>query len=468
VTNVRVAIIGGGPVGLTMSVALSARGVNNIVLERHEVLFPLPRAIVMDAEIHRSLDLLGVGEDLGSLLTPMTRADFVDASGIELMGIDVAGHQLFGVPLVSCHYQPELDAFLLDRARRAGAEVRMGVEVVDHRESEDGVRLLLGDGSEVMADYVIACDGASSATRRRMGIDMVDLAFEQDWLVVDVELGADARSRLPDVTRQVCDPVRPTTLVRGHRDFYRWEFQLQPGEDPALMNTTERVWSLLAFWVSPDEVRLVRHAAYRFKGVVATSLHRGRVLLAGDAAHQMPPFMGQGLNSGMRDAFNLSWKLAAVIDGHADESLLDTYGEERIPHATSVVHHSVDTGRLIDQFAGRISHGMDESAGYGGQRPQPMLGASALCVGDEAGMPFPMMHELGARFMAENRFVLLAPYSLDKVPSLFGKDVEVIVHPEDRFLLIRPDGYVAFETTTERQMLVNIDAIASVCGVSTA
>jgi 2-polyprenyl-6-methoxyphenol hydroxylase-like FAD-dependent oxidoreductase len=446
-------------VGLTMSLALSARGITNVVLERHEKLFALPRAIVMDAEIHRSLNLLGLGEGLEPLLTPMTRADFVDSNGNEIMGIDVVAHQLFGVPLVSCHYQPDLDMYLCARAMAAGAEVRMGVEVVDHHELEDGVCVLLADGSKVVADYVVACDGASSAARRRMGIDMVDLAFEQDWLVVDLELGAIAKKRLPDVTRQVCDPARPTTLVRGHRDFYRWEFQLQPGEDPVAMNTTEKVWALLSPWVLVDEARLVRHAAYRFKGVVATSLRRGRVLLAGDAAHQMPPFMGQGLNSGMRDAFNLSWKLAAVLEGCAYSLLLDTYGAERIPHATSVVHHSVDTGRLIDQFAGRTSHGMDASAGYGGQRPQPTLGSSALCVGDGAGVPCQVMHELGDRFMAENRFVLIAPRRPDTTPRVLGKDIHVVVRPGEYFTLIRPDGYVAIETTNETELRKCIEAI---------
>lgn len=459
-----VAIIGGGPVGLTMSIALSARGVDNVVLERHDALFALPRAIVMDAEIHRTFDLLGLGEGLAPLLTPMTKADFVDAGGNELMGVDVASHRQFGVPLVSCHYQPELDAFLLRQARAAGADVLMGVEVVDQRESDSGVEVMLADGPVVNVDYVVACDGASSATRRRMGIGMIDLAFEQDWLVVDLELGDTAKERLPDVTRQVCDPARPTTLVRGHRNFYRWEFQLQPGEDPAAMNTLDRVWSLLGPWVSADEARLVRHAAYRFKGVVATSLSRGRVLLAGDAAHQMPPFMGQGLNSGMRDAFNLSWKLAAVVDGRADASLLDTYGEERIPHATSVVHHSVDTGRLIDQLAGRTSHGMDASAGYGGQRPQPTLGSSALCVGDGAGIPSPMMHELGGRFMPENRFVLLAPRSVGRAPTLLGTSIHVI-ELGDRFSLVRPDGYVAKETVEEAEILAYIETLNATFGV---
>lgn len=461
-----VAIIGGGPVGLTLSIALSARGVDNVVFERHHALFALPRAIVMDAEIHRTLDLLGLGEGLEPLLTPMTKADFVDSRGNELMGIDVASHRLFGVPLVSCHYQPDLDEFLLQQARAGGADVRMGAEVIEHQESDAGVRLALADGSEMMAEYVVACDGASSATRRRMGIDMIDLAFEQDWLVVDLELGDRAKEHLPDVTRQVCDPVRPTTLVRGHRNFYRWEFQLQPGEDPAAMNTAERVWSLLEPWVSADEARLVRHAAYRFKGVVAKSLGRGRVLLAGDAAHQMPPFMGQGLNSGMRDVFNLSWKIAAVVGGRANSSLLDTYGEERIPHATSVVHHSVDTGRLIDQFAGRTSHGMDASAGYGGQRPQPTLGSSALCSGDGAGVPCPMMHELGGRFMIENRFVLLVPRSCGTVPPLLGADVHV-VRRGGRYTLVRPDGYVATETDEEAEILPFIEALNETFGART-
>jgi 2-polyprenyl-6-methoxyphenol hydroxylase-like FAD-dependent oxidoreductase len=451
VTRTQVAIIGGGPVGLTTSIALSERGVANHVLERHHDLFHLPRAIVMDAEIHRTLIALGLGEGLEPLLTPMTRADFVDGAGNELMGIDVGQIKLLGVPIVSCHYQPDLDQFLLNEARGRGADVRMGVAVVGHEELGDGVLLTLDDGSRIVAEYVVACDGANSETRRRLGISMFDLQFEQDWIVVDAEVSGSSRDRLPDATRQVCDPNRPTTLVRGHRHHYRWEFQVQSNESPSDLNTVDGVWGLLAPWVSRDDVRIIRHAAYRFRGVVAESMRSGRVLLAGDSAHQMPPFMGQGLNSGMRDAFNLSWKLALVLRGSVSSKLLDTYGTERIAHATSVVHHSVDTGRLIDQLAGRTTHGGDDSAGYGGSRPQPRLGPSVICDADDsAGAVWPRLHEIDQSFMAEGRFAVVVPTPLTApIDFMGGSPVIAEGHRENRWILLRPDGYMATTQSDE-------------------
>jgi 2-polyprenyl-6-methoxyphenol hydroxylase-like FAD-dependent oxidoreductase len=381
----------------------------------------------------------------------MTRADFVDGAGNELMGIDVGQIKLLGVPIVSCHYQPDLDHFLLNEARSRGAEVRMGVSVVGHEVSEDGVRLTMDDRSTISADYVVACDGANSETRRRLGISMFDLQFEQDWIVVDAEVSGAARDRLPDATRQVCDPNRPTTLVRGHRNYYRWEFQIQPSESPSAMNTPDGVWRLLAPWVAREEIRIIRHAAYRFRGVVAESMRSECLFLAGDSAHQMPPFMGQGLNSGMRDAFNLAWKLALVLRGSATSTLLDTYGPERIAHATSVVHHSVDTGRLIDQFAGRALHGSDDSAGYGGTRPQPRLGSTALCDDDElAGVIWPRLHEIDQSFMVEGRFAVVAPAPFSApVDFIGGPPVVIEDHRESRWVVIRPDGYVATTQSDE-------------------
>jgi 3-(3-hydroxy-phenyl)propionate hydroxylase len=440
-----VAIVGGGPVGLTASIALSVRGVKNVVLERQPHVYPLPRAIVMDAEIHRSLNDLGIGEGLKNLLSPMTRADFVDANGNELIGIDVSSLELFGLPAVSCHYQPQLDEYLLQQARELGAVIRNDCEVLSFEQNQEKVSLQTSANSSVVADFVIACDGASSAIRKQLGISLVDLAFDQDWLVVDLELTPSGKNLLPDATRQICDPKRPVTLVRGHKDFYRFEFQLQPDESPMEFKNEDQVWKLLSPWLSKVDAKLIRFAAYRFHGVVASAAQKGRVFLAGDSAHQMPPFMGQGLNTGMRDAFNLSWKIAYVLQNRLNVSLLDTYEIERKPHITNTVMHSIDTGRLIDQFAGRVSHGMDASAGYGGVRPRPRLGESGL-VGsqDGCGEMWSQLSQIDSSFMSRSAFAVVGPAEIGH--SLFFGDIkieETVIPEVEKFFVLRPDGYVA-------------------------
>ncbi|NDD17498.1 MAG: hypothetical protein EB104_01185 [Acidimicrobiia bacterium] len=223
---VDVAIVGGGPVGVSMSIALSTLGVTNVILERETAAYPLPRAIVMDAEIHRSMIRHGLGDELAACLSPMKAADFVDADGVRLMGIELAEIRLFGLPVVSRHYQPELEAVLRHAAQQRGAVLRLGVAVTSVAEQHDRVCIECDDGTTVEASWLVGCDGASSTVRKAIGISLEDLGFDQDWLVVDLLVPEKRDSGLPDVTRQVCDPRRPTTLVSGHGDYYRFEFQL--------------------------------------------------------------------------------------------------------------------------------------------------------------------------------------------------------------------------------------------------
>lgn len=442
----HVVVVGGGPVGLATSIALSAVGVSNTVIERNVDVYGLPRAIVMDAEVRRSLARLGLESRLEGVLEPMLAADFVDAAGSRLTGIDLKGIELLGCPAVSKHFQPMLDSMLRDAARSFGARLLLGREVLEHQEDASGVEVRLDDGASVRADYLVACDGASSRTRKAVGIRLEDLGFDQDWLVVDIQLFDRERSGLPDLTRQVCDPLRPTTLVSGFRNYYRFEFQLQPGESPDDMTSEHRVWKLLAPWVSSAQARLVRTAAYRFHAVVAERLREGRVLLAGDSAHQMPPFMGQGLNSGMRDAFNLGWKLAYVAKGWSTPELLDSYSAERLPHVRDVVEQSVETGRLIDQFAGRVSHGVSREAGYGGSRRSRGFESGVLVPGSGAGTLYSQWHTISEidplAFMVLSDEPLVLAGLLGNVP-IRGLQVDRVATMNHDVAVVRPDGYVA-------------------------
>lgn len=282
-----------------------------------------------------------------------------------------------------------------------------------------------------------------------VGLALEDLKFDQQWLVVDVELVDGASPELPRVLQQVCDPERPVTFVPGHSRYRRWEFQIQPTDDLDSLTTEQGIWDLLARWLTPKEARLVRSAVYRFHAVVAPSMQRGPVFLAGDSAHQMPPFLGQGLNSGTRDAVNLAWKLALVHSGRATQRLLDTYTVERVPHVRRTVEHAADMGRLIDQIAGRHSHGLDHSSGYGGGRSQPYIETGLVIAGDDrAGRPFRCGNDVRARLVGSGPSFTIATATDGDATPRFRAPLNLLrVDPtllgSSHALVIRPDGYVA-------------------------
>ena len=448
-TRTEVTILGGGPVGSLFSVLLADMGVANVVIDRDREPYQLPRAMVMDDEIQRVFHDHGMGEWLTANSSRVEAADFVDADGTRIMGADLPPITLQGLPPVVCHHQPELDAMLRAEAARRGSAVRWGRTAVSIADGPDGVTTVLDDGESIESRWFVGCDGASSWTRSTVGLVLEDLKFDQEWLVVDVELLPGCEPELPLGVRQYCDPVRPSTYVKGHRRFRRWEFQIQPDEDAVALDTESGLWSLLAPWLGPGEARLVRSAIYRFHAVVAPAMRKGNVFLAGDSAHQMPPFMGQGLNSGMRDAMNLAWKMSLVLRGRATDRLLETYSLERVPHVRSVVGHAADLGRLIDQLAGRESHGVDPESGYGGARPQPYIVAGVV-AGEDPRVGHQFWHHLAVSTAVRTdgaSFVVVANGPVEMPRPLADLGAVVVVAPEAvtdaHAIVVRPDRYVA-------------------------
>jgi 3-(3-hydroxy-phenyl)propionate hydroxylase len=221
----------------------------------------------------------------------------------------------------------------------------LGEELVSFSQDAGRVTLLLrreGVTREVTARYLIGCDGASSTVRRTLGIEHEDLGFDEPWLVVDVGVNAQGAAKCPKTSAQFCEPARPTTFLIGVGEHRRWEIMLLPGEAPREFETDAAVWKLLSRWLTPQDGTLWRRASYRFHALVASRWREGRVFLAGDAAHQQPPFLGQGMCQGIRDVANLAWKLTAVLQGRARDTLLDTYGVERSSHVrrlTTTIEH---------------------------------------------------------------------------------------------------------------------------------
>ena len=343
-----VVIVGCGPAGLVLAILLGQAGRSVAVLERWPQPYPLPRAVHFDHETGRILQACGIGAELRAMSEPAEVYEWRNAAGTTLLRFGRIGAGLSGWPQSSMFCQPELEALLERRADTLpGVTIHRGVEVTGLTQADDHVAVGDADGSTWRARYVVGCDGANSTVRELVGIAMHDLGFFHDWLIVDAVL--DDRTRTFDpINVQVCDPTRPTTVVSGGPGRRRWEFMRLPHEPLDVLNDADRAWELLAPWdVHPGNAHLERHATYTFQARYAEAWRRGRVLIAGDAAHQMPPFAGQGLCAGVRDAANLAWKLDLVLTDRAPDALLDTYQDERLPSARAAIRFSMDLGKVI-------------------------------------------------------------------------------------------------------------------------
>ena len=349
----QVVVVGFGPTGAVATSLLGRRGIRTLAIDRLRNVYDKPRAIAMDHEILRLLDNLGIADRILPHVAPFPASQHFGAAGQLIRRIDMVPEPYpLGYTPTMVFTQPPVEAVLRENAASyASVTVELGTEFVGLAQSDTGVRLeLLGDDGgrqSVTADYVIACDGASSEVREQVGIALEDLVFDEPWLVVDVLVNEEALGKLPQTAAQYCDPARPTTFIIGPRNHRRWEIMLLPGEDPQEAQKPERVWQLLSQWLTPDEATLWRAASYRFHALVAREWRRGRVFLAGDAAHQQPPFIGQGMCQGLRDSANLVWKLDHVLHGHSGEALLDSYGEERGDHVRELTTRIKAIGQVI-------------------------------------------------------------------------------------------------------------------------
>lgn len=465
-----VCVIGYGPVGATLANLLGLRGIDTLVLERESAAYHLPRAVHFDDEAMRVFQTIGLAETLASLthVSPGTR--FVNADGRMLMEWprpQTRGPQ--GWHASYRFHQPDLEKVVREGlARWPTVKVRTRCEATDIVPGADGVAVTLtdlatGKVETVRAAYVVGCDGARSMVRRSMNAGMEDLGFHERWLVVDMLLHR-PRPDLGDWSVQFCNPARPATYVRGTGDRRRWEISLLDDEDSTAMEAPEQVWRLLAPWLRPEEAEIERAACYTFHSALATSWREGRLLLAGDAAHLTPPFLGQGMCAGIRDVSNLAWKLERVIRGLDPETLLDTYQAERAPHARAYIELAVRLGGLIntkamdaglavgerqtDTPAPRMASiapplGPGLSAGWDGlprrPGPQPALSdgqllddvvgyRTVLLLGPEAGLAETDANRLAARDVAVVRDPALAAWLRDQA-------VEAAALRADRYVL---------------------------------
>ncbi|MDD2050937.1 bifunctional 3-(3-hydroxy-phenyl)propionate/3-hydroxycinnamic acid hydroxylase [Pseudomonas putida] len=394
------AIISGyGPTGATLANLLGTMGMRVAVIEREKSIFDKPRAITADHEATRAFQAAGLADEVmkGTCAHPGT--DFVGVQGQVIKRFyPMPAPGPLGWEPTYMFYQPALEATLREGVERfSDVEVFLRHSLVEYRQSEHSVEVDMVDGEghqkTLRGRYLLACDGARSVVRTQMGASIHDLDFDEWWVVVDAQLLDDIE--LPERCVQYCRPSRPGTYIVGPDKLRRWEIKVLPGESPESFNDPAHLDEVLSTFVDTRSVHVQRVAIYRFHAVVAEQWREGRVFLLGDAAHQMPPFMGQGLCAGVRDAYNLAWKLDVVSRGLADPALLDTYTAERRPHVQQVVATAksfgliigeldVDAARLRDErLQAELTSGAAQTVR---QSFIPGLSAGLLNLDDEGGL----------------------------------------------------------------------------------
>ncbi|HEY1442549.1 MAG TPA: bifunctional 3-(3-hydroxy-phenyl)propionate/3-hydroxycinnamic acid hydroxylase, partial [Mycobacterium sp.] len=477
--------IGAGPTGMTAATMLAQHGINCLLLDRHETVYPLPRAVHADDEIFRILTRLGVGDEFAA----HSRAGL----GLRLLDTDMRvlaelkrspQPSANGYPQMNMFDQPELEAMMRANLKRyPQVAFRGNVEVTSVTQNRPGrVRVsfldrVRGGEQSVEAGYVLGCDGANSMVRASIGAHMYGLSFQQDWVVIDVD--TDAELGQWEGCHQLCSTERAGTYMRVGPTRYRWEFQLKDGETAADYQKLTDVAPLIKPWLgdtSVDELRLVRVTAYTFRAKVASNWRDRNVFILGDAAHLTPPFVGQGMAAGLRDALNLSWKVAGVLGNSLPDSVLDTYEQERKAHAAAMILMAVSVGAAmtgggrLGDLARKVVFPRMQSLRLPGTRTSaadgvaPALWKSDLVVksripGQLAGSlsPNPVMRD-GQRFdqVVANQFALVTSAPLSDAQrrqvSSRGAAVVSVASASDfgRWLkqgrataaIVRPDGAV--------------------------
>ena len=511
-TNTRefsadVTIIGFGPTGATLAALLGDHGLAVTVIDRLDDLYPHPRAAGIDHEALRILQKAGVADAMRDNISPYRPSEYLGEAGQLIQRIDSAPppHRL------GWHPNYVFDQPMLERLLRAKVQslpnvnVLLGTEVQKVDQDGSSCHIAALDNRtrqpiELTSRYVVACDGGASPTRTSLGIGLEDHGFHEPWLVVDVQVSDEAAARLPQTQVQYCDPRGPATYIVLLGNLRRWEIQLDDTDVPTGTEVMdEQVWTYLSRWVTPEEAEIRRAAAYTFHALTAKEWQQERVLLAGDAAHMTPPFMTQGMVQGLRDADNLAWKLARVVNG-SPAALLETYEAERRPHVVQTTTRAIELGRVIcerDPAAARkrdvdllaaqggrvvtrlrqdsipsLVSGLlaTDTPGAGEMLPQPrvmdvsgqevlfdeVVGRSFFIVTTEQGMterPSQPGAELDARtyvFGTKDQ----ALHWLDERTAAVSEDAALIEQwlesKQARYALVRPDKYV-YGTAADRQ-----------------
>jgi 3-(3-hydroxy-phenyl)propionate hydroxylase len=358
--DTQVAVVGAGPVGATVANFLGLYGVETVLIERCEQVIDYPRAVGLDDECLRSFQAVGLADELARDMIQNVPLRFFDARGRCFADVRPATRE-YGWSRRNIFLQPACERVLRGGLRRfPGVQTLLGHDAVRLHQDDLGVELgVLAPGNghlRIRAQYVVAADGGRSTVRDLLGVPLEGDTHPRKWVVIE----SDTDPLDAPYTGLHCDPARPYVSIRLPHDGRRWEFMLFPGEDSEEMLKPGKVRELLAPHVEdPTRLNIIRARVYTHHSRIAQRFTVGRVCLVGDAAHLMPPWAGQGLNTGIRDATNVAWKIAAVIQKGADPGILASYDAERRPHAQAMIDLSTTLGRILSPTSRRVATARD-------------------------------------------------------------------------------------------------------------
>ncbi|TQR18428.1 bifunctional 3-(3-hydroxy-phenyl)propionate/3-hydroxycinnamic acid hydroxylase [Psychrobacillus vulpis] len=491
-----VAIIGYGPVGATLANMLGKAGKKVVIFEKEGSVYHIPRASHLDGEVMRVYQSIGLAAEMEKITIGAKGYRFLNSKGqllTELVRREGKGPQGWNY-----HYrfhQPDYEIALRKGVERFNSvDVKLLHEVVELEQNKDFVTITAKDTKtnslkKFQALYAVGCDGGRSTVGKMMGASKRDVGLHQPWLVVDIKLKRE--TELPTTGIQYCEPERPTTFIPyiGDKDRFRWELHVMPGETKEELEKPEKVWKLLSRWVTEEDATIERAAVYTFHSTITNGWRKERLFLAGDAAHQMPPFLGQGMCAGVRDVANLSWKLNMVLNGEADDSLLDTYEVERVNHVKDFINLATELGKIIvtldpKEAEKRDRRMLEEQKGSAISDPTPRLAGGIHGNAQEpAGVIFPqpkvsngqlLDDEIdGARFavIGEEIFINKASSEVKRIWSQvqaklitnINEEIEEwLVTYNVKCVILRPDRYVLGVANT----LEELDAITRLIPVN--
>jgi 2-polyprenyl-6-methoxyphenol hydroxylase-like FAD-dependent oxidoreductase len=510
-----IAIVGAGPVGLLLAILLSKHGIKVTLVERWPDIYDRPRAVTMDAEVARILATLGINVDDDPAFENHKELYYwKNADLLDLQIVDWESLAPSGWHVTYWFNQPELEARLIKMASHIPSiTILRGWNVNDVTQDADAVHIGMSDTAKsaehqaLSARFLVGADGANSFVREHLGIGEVDKGYFFDWLILDMI--PDKAYTTSPAQWQLCDPKRPTTIVPGGPGRRRWEFMLLPDEDRDEIAKPEAAWRLLEPWgLSPENAKLERSAVYQFQAKWAKQWVQDRCMIAGDAAHLMPPFAGEGMCAGLRDAVALSWRLAGILDGSLPQDVLQSYESERMEHAKHYIQFSQDLGEIIcitdpDKAAERdarmiaeldarnhqpitgdlvklgIGAWCEDTAGAGELSPQGFVRFNAIedrfdqAVGQSwmilaidqrtQGLLSPEQSELFAQL--NGRVLSVGPEEYD-VQTLDDSYTKWMHEVDGNYAIIRPDFYVAATAKTPHDVSACFDQITAKLGLT--
>ena len=479
-----VVIIGFGPTGGTLANLLALHGFSILIVEKEKSFYPLPRAVHFDDEIMRVFQTIGITDKFLKHTIINKGTKFVNSKNKEVLDWprprSVTENGWY--PSYRFH-QPDLERKLRGRLKDfKKVTIMQNTKVVNLKEDKSSVKIILENVNnkivkEISSKYVVGCDGANSTTREQIKAKFQNLGFTQKWAVVDLILKKD-KKELPDRTIQYSNPKRPATYCRNVGKRRRWEFAINDSESEKKVLSNSYIWNFLKPWLKPSDAFMERKTIYTFQSAISKNWKKGRVFLAGDAAHLMPPFMGQGMCAGIRDASNLAWKIANCLRNKFNETLLNTYQSERSLNVKEYIETTMRMGEFVNavesiQITDNIRS--DNKGIKSMQSIKPKLGKGLGNLKDKnRGKTFPQFKlknnkTLDNNFSKKGMIVLSSDvnpktskyYSILKAKN-FSNVSRYLKNIKSKAILVRPDRFILASARSNKEVNLLLKKYSSI------